>query len=69
MVEAASNAPAGANNGSVVYIFICGEEVVSGAPLTYSASKAALNALYVAFRPLGRRAFELMLLLQEIFYF
>ena len=56
MVEAASNALA-ESNGSVVCISsICGEEVVSGAPLTYSASKAALNA-YVrgVSRPLGRR--------------
>lgn len=56
MVEAAKDALA-ASRGCVVCISsICGQEVVSGAPVTYSAAKAALNA-YIrgVARPLGRQ--------------
>jgi NAD(P)-dependent dehydrogenase (short-subunit alcohol dehydrogenase family) len=55
MVEAAKDALA-ASRGCVVCISsICGQEVVPGAPVTYSAAKAALNA-YIrgVARPLGR---------------
>lgn len=55
MVEASRQALS-ANQGAIVCISsICGQEVVPGAPLTYSAAKAALNA-YVrgVARPLGK---------------
>ena len=55
MVEAANHALV-ASGGAVICISsICGQEVVPGAPLTYSAAKAALNA-YVrgVARPLGK---------------
>jgi NAD(P)-dependent dehydrogenase (short-subunit alcohol dehydrogenase family) len=56
MVEAAGNALAN-RKGSVVCISsICGQEVVPGAPLTYSCAKAALN-MYVRgiSRSLGKK--------------
>jgi 3-oxoacyl-[acyl-carrier protein] reductase len=54
-VEAA-RAPLKISRGNVVCISsICGMEVVPGAPLTYSAAKAALNAwVRGAARPLGQ---------------
>jgi len=55
MVEAARDALV-ATKGSIVCISsICGLEVIAGAPLTYSAAKAALHA-YVrgSSRPLGK---------------
>jgi 3-oxoacyl-[acyl-carrier protein] reductase len=56
MVEAAKDTLE-ASRGCVVCISsICGQEVVPGAPVTYSAAKAALNA-YIrgVARPLGRQ--------------
>lgn len=55
MVEAGRQALA-ANRGAIVCISsICGQEVVPGAPLTYSAAKAALNSYVRGIaRPLGR---------------
>jgi 3-oxoacyl-[acyl-carrier protein] reductase len=56
IVEAAGNALA-ASKGSIVCISsICGKEVVSGAPITYSVAKAALNAYVRGIsRPLGKQ--------------
>jgi len=56
MVEAAKDALA-ASRGCIVCISsICGQEVVPGAPVTYSAAKAALNAYIRGMaRPLGRQ--------------
>lgn len=55
MVDAGRQALA-ANKGAIVCISsICGQEVVPGAPLTYSAAKAALNAYVRGIaRPLGK---------------
>jgi len=55
-VEAASDALV-ASKGVVVCISsICGIEVIPGAPVTYSAAKAAMNAYVRGIaRPLGRR--------------
>ena len=55
MIEAGRQALV-ANQGVVVCISsICGQEVVPGAPLTYSAAKAALNAYVRGIaRPLGK---------------
>jgi NAD(P)-dependent dehydrogenase (short-subunit alcohol dehydrogenase family) len=54
-VEAARDSLAEGGGAIVCISSICGVEVVPGAPVTYSAAKAALNA-YVrgAARPLGR---------------
>lgn len=54
MVEAATNALS-VSNGSVVCISsICGQQVISDAPITYSVAKAALNAYVRGIsRPLG----------------
>lgn len=60
VVEASSDLLA-LNEGSIVCISsICGSEVVAGAPVTYSAAKAALNA-YVkgVSRPLGKRGIRI----------
>jgi NAD(P)-dependent dehydrogenase (short-subunit alcohol dehydrogenase family) len=60
MVEAAREALA-ASGGNVICISsICGQEVVPGAPVTYGAAKAALNA-YIrgAARPLGRQGIRI----------
>jgi 3-oxoacyl-[acyl-carrier protein] reductase len=56
MVEAATNALVNSKGAIVCISSICGQEVISGAPLTYSVAKAALNA-YVrgVSRPLGKR--------------
>lgn len=56
MVEAATYALS-CSHGSIVCISsICGHEVVPGAPITYSAAKAALNAYVRGIsRPLGKR--------------
>jgi 3-oxoacyl-[acyl-carrier protein] reductase len=55
MVEAAKQALTKTRGTIVCISSICGQEVVPGAPLTYSAAKAALNA-YVrgVARPLGK---------------
>lgn len=55
MVEASRQALS-ASQGAVVCISsICGQEVMPGAPLTYSAAKAALNAYVRGIaRPLGK---------------
>lgn len=54
MVQAARSALARTRGSVVAVSSICGEQVVPGAPVTYSAAKASLNA-YVAgmARPLG----------------
>lgn len=60
MVEATRDALA-ERKGSIVCISsICGNEVVSGAPVTYSAAKASLNA-YVrgVARPLGKQGIRI----------
>ncbi len=56
MVECAADALA-KRSGSIVCISsICGQEVVFGAPVTYSAAKAALNSYVQGIsRPLGAR--------------
>lgn len=55
MVEAGRRALAASRGAIVCISSICGQELVHGAPLTYSAAKAALNA-YVrgVARPLGK---------------
>jgi 3-oxoacyl-[acyl-carrier protein] reductase len=60
MVEAAGEALA-ATKGSIVCISsICGNEVVSGAPVAYSAAKAALNAYVRGIaRPLGKQGIRI----------
>ncbi len=55
MVEAARDALASSRGAIVCVSSICGMEVVPGAPVTYSAAKAALNAYVRGIaRPLGR---------------
>ena len=60
MVEAAGKALA-ATKGSIVCISsICGNEVVPGAPVTYSAAKAALNSYVRGIaRPLGKQGIRI----------
>lgn len=55
MVEVCRHALAKTNGAIICISSICGQEVVPGAPITYSAAKAALNA-YVrcSARPLGK---------------
>ena len=56
MVEAAGEALAASRGVIVCVSSICGIEVVPGAPVTYSAAKAALNAYVRGIaRPLGRQ--------------
>lgn len=56
MVEASSRVLAISNGAIVCISSICGQEVVSGAPVTYSSAKAALNAYVRGIsRPLGKR--------------
>jgi 3-oxoacyl-[acyl-carrier protein] reductase len=56
MVQAASNALVHTNGAVVCISSICGQEVVLGAPVTYSAAKAALNAYVRGIsRPLGMK--------------
>ena len=55
MVEAAKKALAHSRGSIVCVSSICGVEVIPGAPVTYSAAKAALNAYVRGIaRPLGR---------------
>jgi NAD(P)-dependent dehydrogenase (short-subunit alcohol dehydrogenase family) len=55
MVEAARDALAASQGAIVCVSSICGMEVVPGAPVTYSAAKAALNAYVRGIaRPLGK---------------
>lgn len=56
MVEAAQEM-LGASHGSIVCLSsICGIEIVPGAPVTYSAAKAALHAyVHGIARPLGKK--------------
>lgn len=55
MVEAAREALADSKGSVVCISSICGVEMISGAPVTYSAAKAALNAYVRGIsRPLGR---------------
>jgi NAD(P)-dependent dehydrogenase (short-subunit alcohol dehydrogenase family) len=60
VVAAASNALA-ATSGSVVCISsICGQEYIPGAPVTYSAAKAALNAYVRGIsRPFGKKGIRI----------
>jgi len=44
VIEAATEALAASKGAIVCISSICGQEVVPGAPITYSAAKAALNA-------------------------
>jgi 3-oxoacyl-[acyl-carrier protein] reductase len=54
MVEASQHALASSCGNVVCISSICGQEVISGAPITYSAAKAALNAYIRGMaRPLG----------------
>jgi 3-oxoacyl-[acyl-carrier protein] reductase len=56
MVEASQNALVSSGGNIVCISSICGQEVIPGAPVTYSAAKAALNA-YIrgVSRPLGAK--------------
>ena len=55
MVEAGRQVLAASRGAIVCISSICGQEVVPGAPLTYSAAKAALNAYVRGMaRPLGK---------------
>jgi NAD(P)-dependent dehydrogenase (short-subunit alcohol dehydrogenase family) len=55
VVEAARDALAGTRGSIVCISSICGVELVPGAPVTYSAAKAALNAYVRGIaRPLGK---------------
>jgi NAD(P)-dependent dehydrogenase (short-subunit alcohol dehydrogenase family) len=55
VIEAARPALSRAGGAVVCVSSICGSEVVAGAPVTYSAAKAALNAYVRGIaRPLGR---------------
>jgi 3-oxoacyl-[acyl-carrier protein] reductase len=55
MVEAAASALAETQGNVVCISSICGQQVVPGAPVTYSAAKAALNAFVRGIaRPLAR---------------
>jgi NAD(P)-dependent dehydrogenase (short-subunit alcohol dehydrogenase family) len=60
VIEAASEGLSN-NNGVILCISsICGLEVIPGAPLTYSASKAALNSYVKGLaRPLGKRGIRI----------
>lgn len=56
MVEAAKDALVESQGSIVCISSICGQEVVPGAPITYSAAKAALNAYVRSIsRPLGEK--------------
>ncbi|MEO5808378.1 SDR family oxidoreductase [Devosia sp.] len=55
MVEAATSALVDSRGAIVCISSICGVEVIPGAPVTYSAAKAALNAFVRGIaRPLGK---------------
>jgi len=55
MVEASRNALATSGGAIVCISSVCGQEFVPGAPLTYSAAKAALNSYVRGIaRPLGK---------------
>jgi NAD(P)-dependent dehydrogenase (short-subunit alcohol dehydrogenase family) len=55
MVEAGRHALATSGGAIVCISSVCGQELVPGAPLTYSAAKAALNAYVRGIaRPLGK---------------
>jgi len=59
-VEAARGVPAVSRGAIVCISSICGLEVVPGAPLTYSAAKAALHAYVRGIaRPLGRQGIRI----------
>ena len=56
MVEAVWGALAETKGSIVCISSICGNEVIAGAPVTYSAAKAALNAYVRGIaRPLGKQ--------------
>lgn len=60
MVEAAHTALAASRGVIVCVSSICGQEVVPGAPVTYSAAKAALNAYVRGIaRPLGKEGIRI----------
>lgn len=55
MIEAARDTLASAKGAIVCISSICGQEVIPGAPITYSVAKAALNAYVRGIsRPLGK---------------
>lgn len=55
-VEAARDALAASKGGIVCISSICGQEVIPGAPITYSVAKAALHAYVRGIaRPLGKQ--------------
>lgn len=55
MIEAGRHALAASRGAIVCISSVCGQELVPGAPLTYSAAKAALNAYIRGIaRPLGK---------------
>jgi len=59
-VEAARNALAVSKGCIVCISSICGNEVIAGAPVTYSAAKAALNAYVRGIaRPLGKHGIRI----------
>jgi 3-oxoacyl-[acyl-carrier protein] reductase len=59
-VEASRNALAKSKGSIVCISSICGNEVVPGAPITYSAAKAALNAYVRGIaRPLGKQGIRI----------
>ena len=60
MVEAARDSLAETKGSIVCISSICGSEVVSGAPVTYSAAKASLNAYVRGIaRPLGKQGIRI----------
>jgi len=60
MVEAAHDSLAETKGSIVCISSICGNEVVSGAPVTYSAAKASLNAYVRGIaRPLGKQGIRI----------
>ena len=60
MVQAARPSLARSNGSIVCVSSICGAEVIEGAPVTYSAAKAALNAYVRGIaRPLGREGIRI----------
>ena len=60
IVEAASEALTKSKGSVVCTSSICGVEVVPGAPVTYSAAKAALHAYVRGIsRPLGKRGIRI----------
>lgn len=60
IVEAATDVLANRKGSIVCISSICGQEVIPGAPVTYSAAKAALNAYVRGIsRPLGKQGIRI----------